>query len=345
MYVILKKLTTDAFVERACSLHGDRYDYSRVNYVSMNVPVEIVCSKHGPFFQSPNNHLKGHGCSLCTRVDGRKLPVSTFLEKARDVHGDKYDYSQVVYVNSKTHVSIVCPKHGVFLQTPNKHLSGRGCPRCRPNFADTLTSFVEKARDVHGALYDYSLVQYVDTYTKVHIVDPKYGDFWQTPNAHLRGEGHPRRKGERCYLTKKENGTLNSSKSSDRAGEMLRAKFGADDVLAEYRSERYPFACDYYIKSLDLYIEFNLYVTHGGHWFDSNSDEDRVRLGVLQERADWVNRNLYANTIRVWTGSDLVKRQTAIENNLNYVVFWDNDLSDFLAWYNSFDELHVLKQF
>ena len=336
---ILRKLTTEEFVERARNIHGDTYDYSQVEYMGMEVPVKIICSKHGEFLQSPNNHLKGHGCLQCTKIDDRKLGLNGFVDKARQVHGDLYDYSKSVYVNSKTPVTIICSKHGEFQQSPNKHLQGQGCPRCAKNCRDTKESFIEKARDVHGELYDYSKVSYVDTYVKVCIIDPVYGEFWQTPNAHLNGRGHPGRKAEKCHDTKKANGTLFSSKPEDIVGVLLRRKFGKSNVFMHHKTSLYPFACDFYIKSFDLYIELNIYMTHGGHWFDAQDPSDVAILDDIQRRSDALgNRNRYQKKIEVWAGTDLKKRDVAIRNNLNYLVFWDDDLSDFCLWYGAFDK-------
>ena len=126
----------------------------------------------------------------------KKLTISDFVKRAREVHGNKYDYSKVEYVNSKTKVCIICPKHGEFWQKPNRHLSGDGCPKCGIESRQKIRSlttedFVKKAREIHGDKYDYSKVNYVDTHTKVCIICPEHGEFWQTPADHLRGIGCP----------------------------------------------------------------------------------------------------------------------------------------------------------
>jgi hypothetical protein len=339
----MRKLTTNEFIEKAKAVHGDTYDYSNVHYENMQTPVEIVCRKHGSFFQRPYNHIRGWGCSLCNKVEKRRLDINEFIIRSQRIHGNKYDYSRVCYVNTKTKVEIVCPEHGSFMQKPEKHMVGAGCPKCRSNYTDTKESFIKKARLVHGDLYDYSNINYINSQTKICIMDKDYGEFWQTPNVHLNGEGHPLRKPERCYTTKKANGTLNSSKPEKIVTSLLYDKFGEDDVFTQYRSDKYPFACDFYIASLDLYIELNIYVTHGGHWFDDKNEDDLDRLQVLKDRSSY--RNMYKNMIHVWTDTDLRKRNAAIANNLNYLVFWNNDLTDFLSWYNSFDDTHILKQF
>ena len=120
-----------------------------------------------------------------------KLTTEKFIEKARKIHGDRYDYSKVNYIDARyTKVCIICPEHGEFWQTPSGHLSGRGCPICRyinSSKKNSLTTeqFIEKARKIHGDKYDYSKVEYVNNRTKVCIICPEHGEFWQRPDAHL----------------------------------------------------------------------------------------------------------------------------------------------------------------
>ena len=339
----MKKLTTEEFIERAKFLHGDRYDYSKVNYSSMHDNVTIICRLHGEFFQTPNNHLKGHGCTICRKYEERCLLLEDVLSRFIDAHGNKYDYSQVEYVNSKTPVKIICPVHGEFYQKPEKHMSGQGCPKCRKNHKHTLESFVACAREVHGNLYDYSKVVYKKSIEKVCIIDKEYGEFWQRPDAHLRGEGHPLRKAEKCYRTKKKNHSFHVSKPEAEVYEVLKCKFGENNVLREFRSEKYPFACDFYIPSLDVYIELNIHVTHGFHWFDEHNEKDLERLELLKQRSQ--SRSLYEKMIYIWTVHDLKKREFAVHNNLNYLVFWKDNLEDFYQWFDNFDETHILNQF
>lgn len=129
----MKKLNRDEFIERAKKIHGGKYDYSKVEYVTNNIKVCIVCPIHGDFWQTPNSHLNGQGCRKCSNENTSKrcrLSNDEFIEKARKIHGDKYDYSLVDYSRSIDKVKIVCPIHGVFLQKPNYHLDGCGCPKC-----------------------------------------------------------------------------------------------------------------------------------------------------------------------------------------------------------------------
>lgn len=268
------------------------------------------------------------------------MDVRTFVDRAHEVHGDRYDYSRVEYVNNRTPVCIVCKTHGEFQQTPYKHLSGQGCPKCAKNFKDSTVSFIEKARGIHGDFYDYSKVEYVDQRTLVCIIDPVYGEFWQSPNAHLNGEGCPKRRSEKAQKTRAERNKMASGES--KVYELLVEKFGKDDVMPEYWSEMYPFACDFYVKSLDLYIELNFSAQHGRHWFDPLSDADVATLVDFSRRAK--ESSWYLSVVKVWTQKDPVKRAIAIRNKLNYLVFWNSDLSDFRVWYDGFDLEHpVLK--
>lgn len=317
----MKRLTTSEFIQKAQEIHGNRYDYSLVEYETSHINVDIICKKHGVFQQSPCNHLKGGGCSLCNKVEARRFNVSTLIERGRQVHGDKYDYSRAVYVNAKTPVEIICKEHGLFWQTPEKHWIGRGCPKCAKNCKDTTESFIKKARRKHGQLYDYSLVEYVDQKTKVCIIDPKYGAFWQSPCGHLNGEGCPKRTCTRY------------SRPSQELVRALEEKFGKDDVKSEYKSKNYPWRVDAYVVSLDLYIELNAYWTHGGHWFDEMNPLDQKLLNLWQSKSS----EAYRVAVKTWTKTDLRKKQHAETQGLNYLVFWDNDLTDFYEWYNSLD--------
>ena len=123
--------------------------------------------------------------------------TENFINKAKQVHNDKYDYSKVNYVNSKTKVCIICPKHGEFWQEPRHHLSKHGCPMCGKENSDrkqslTLNEFIEKSNQIHNGKYIYDKVNYVNAETKVCIICPKHGEFWQAPHSHLRGQGCPK---------------------------------------------------------------------------------------------------------------------------------------------------------
>ena len=195
----MKKKSKEQFIKESILAHGNKYDYSKVEYVNARTKVCIICPKHGEFWQIPNDHIRGIGCPKC-KVDKiskiRKGTNKTFIEKARRIHGDKYDYSKVEYIDARTKVCIICLEHGEFWMSPHKHLSGEGCSKCNKyhRLEENKRKFIEKARKIHGNKYDYSKVEYKNSKTKVCIICPKHGEFWQTPNSHLNGEGC-----ELCY--------------------------------------------------------------------------------------------------------------------------------------------------
>ena len=191
-----KKKTTAQFIAEARKVHGDKYDYSKSEYRGSDSKVCVICPTHGEFWPTANNHIRGSGCPQCV---GRTVTKERFIEKARKVHGDKYDYSKVEYVNSTTPVTIICPKHGEFLLTPTSHLCGNGCSECSGNVRLTTERFIRKAREIYGDKYDYSKAQVVgNNKTKVCVICRTHGEFWVSPNAHLRGSECPT-----CYGTPK----------------------------------------------------------------------------------------------------------------------------------------------
>lgn len=183
-----KKDDRYSFVWKAIQKHGYKYNYTNVKYVDSITAVCIICPKHGKFWQTPQHHLRGCNCPMCS--NNIKYSTKCFINKAKQIH-DKYDYSKTNYVNSQTKVCIVCPEHGEFWQTPANHLQGQGCPKCDGSYRFSQEEFIEKSNFVHKNKYDYSKVKYLNCDTKVCIICPKHGDFWQTPYTHIHGCGCP----------------------------------------------------------------------------------------------------------------------------------------------------------
>lgn len=126
----MKRLTSEEFIQKAKAKHGEKYDYSLVIYKTAKIKIEIICSKHGIFQQRPDNHLWNDGCEKCG-FENKRLSLDEFIKKSQKIHKLKYDYSKVDYVNNKTKVIIICPKHGEFKQHPDQHINtGTGCPKC-----------------------------------------------------------------------------------------------------------------------------------------------------------------------------------------------------------------------
>ena len=149
------KLTTADFIERARVVHGDKYDYSLVDYKSAHGKVRIICPVHGEFQQQAASHTNGSGCRACSG----HLPITTesFIQRAKAIYGDKYDYSEVDYKNNKTKVLVICPEHGRFKIIPKEHLLNKtGCSVCSGKKPITTREFIRRATERHGSAYDYS---------------------------------------------------------------------------------------------------------------------------------------------------------------------------------------------
>lgn len=259
-----KKLTTEEFIAKARSVHGDKYDYSKSVYTGKRNAIRIACRVHGEFIQNAGNHLSGRGCKECMKNSisikntGAKVKLEEFIQRSLLKNGDKfdfslindyrgtcykvtikcnecghiwrimasqvmqgcecpqcsrkkrsleenefinrlrlkfgneYDYSKIRYINNKTEVTIICRKHGEFRKTPQcLYTKDICCPTCKKERRniDRLENFIKRAKEIHGDYYDYSNVEYVDNKTPVRIICKKHGEFLQKPTIHLDGCG------------------------------------------------------------------------------------------------------------------------------------------------------------
>ena len=126
------KYDNNSFAEKCSKIHNGKYDYSQMNYINIKNPIEIICPVHGSFYQLAYVHLQGHGCKKClSEENSNRFKNKNFITISEKIHDNKYDYSLVKYINNKTKIKIICPKHGVFEQIPSSHLKGHGCPICR----------------------------------------------------------------------------------------------------------------------------------------------------------------------------------------------------------------------
>ena len=235
-------MVTKQFIEKARAIHGNKYDYSKVNYINNREKIIIICPEHGNFKQRPAGHLQGYGCKKCRK---EKLTYTTnkFIEKAKVVHGNKYDYSKVNYKHSTTKVTITCLIHGDFEQNPVNHILGGNCPRCvYDNRKLTREQFIEKAKSVHGDKYSYHNFIYINAKTKGYITCNEHGDFEQTPNSHLGGSGCPK---------------CNASQGELR----LQNIFIKYNINAKpewkFPDEKYRYEYDFYLPDYNLLIEFH----------------------------------------------------------------------------------------
>jgi len=131
-----KKLTTEEFIKRSIVMHGNKYDYSKSNYINATTKINIICSIHGEFLQYPNWHITGGNCPKCASL---KLNTEKFIQRAKLIHGDEYDYSKIDYKNALVKVEIICKDHGSFWQYPLKHTYHKqGCPQCKSSHGNRI---------------------------------------------------------------------------------------------------------------------------------------------------------------------------------------------------------------
>ena len=166
---------TASFVRRVTAMYDGMYDYSKADYKGCGEPVIVGCRTHGDFSVTPVLHIHHRvGCPMCTEaVTGGKKFLGTegFIERARAVHGNTYNYDKVLYVNIDTKVVITCLVHGDFEQSAWSHIGQRqGCSQCNGGFKYTTATWVAKAREVHGDVFDYSKVEYASAHDKVSII-------------------------------------------------------------------------------------------------------------------------------------------------------------------------------
>lgn len=239
-----RKRNTAEFIELAIHKHGTKYDYSKVNYIDAKTNIEIICPKHGSFFQSPDSHLRGSDCWTCSyEIMNRKkslLAKNGFVNKARTIRGDIYDYSRVDYVKANIKVEFICREHGSFHMTPNNFINGQDCPMCsrlRQTALQTFDTaiFISKATEIHGDRYDYSLVRYETARLKVKIICREHGLFLQTAFDHLAGQEGCRI----CFKRKLSNSiSLTHDEFIERAVETHGDRY--DYSMAEYKGMRFP---------------------------------------------------------------------------------------------------------
>ena len=189
------KKRKENFILKSNIKHNNKYDYSKVEYIDSLTKVCIICPEHGEFWQTPQAHVRGNSCPLCSnkkRGDTFRLDLNDFIENSNKIHNNKYDYSKVEYINSLTKVCIICPEHGEFYMLPSSHLQGQGCPKCKGKGLK-LNEIIDKANKIHNNKYDYSKVVYTKMHNKVIIICPIHGEFEQTLSKHIsKKQGCPK---------------------------------------------------------------------------------------------------------------------------------------------------------
>ena len=255
--------TTEQFIEKAKSIHGNKYDYSKVIYKTTKDKVDIICPEHGIFSQEAHNHLQGYGCPICGNLTkGVKMGREKFIERASEIHNKYYSYEKVSYINNRTPVTIICPKHGEFKQTPEVHLIGHGCPKCAAENrieknTKTTEDFIKQAKEIHGDKYDYSKVIYKRGDIPVTIICPNHGEFEQKPYIHLDGCGC-----QKCSMM--------ISHYEIELGDFIASIVGEENIIRNDRTVLNGNELDVYIPSKKLAFEFD-----GLYWHSEIKKPDK----------------------------------------------------------------------
>jgi Zn finger protein HypA/HybF involved in hydrogenase expression len=300
-----KKKPLQEHIEDFNKVHNNKYDYSELEWKNTNTKIEIICPEHGSFFQNPANHKRGVGCPKCKN---KGLTNSEWIERFNKVHNNKYDYSKINYVKYNTKIEIICPEHGSFFQRPDSHLYGSGCPKCGKTTLlknNVLIDF----NNIHNNKYDYSEVNYINSSTKVQIICPEHGSFYQEPHNHKKGSGCPR-----CKSSKGENYIRNY---------LLENSFS---VL-----EQYSFR-DSSIKNLrfDFYLEdYNLAIEYDGiqHFEAIEHFGGEEALASCKERDEIKNMYCFNNNINLlripyWEFDNIEK---LIQEKIEYIYIKETE--------------------
>lgn len=293
------------------------------------------------------------------------LTLDEFVRRSRAVHGDRYDYSKVVYTGRKHKVEIVCPEHGSFWMSPDNHWKGQGCshPGCsevkkkatnRARYGVDNPMQVEgiKNRQVQSLLNNHGVrnpmqieeVKQRQRASQAETMLERYGQdsVGAVESLRQRAEAaNVARYGVKNVMKLREfqikmmnskllNGTTSTSESEEALYDILCELYGNENVKRQYSDPvRYSYACDFYIEPLDLFIEFNGCWSHGEKWYDAERDIEEYKR--VKERAD-NGESFFKTWFYVWTKLDVKKRNLARSQNLNYLTFWDNKLRDVKLW-------------
>lgn len=306
-------------------MHGDKYDYSKVDYQGAHKEVEIICPIHRVFCQKAAVHsTMERGCPKCGRIKQAASQTYThedFLCLAGEVHGDRYDYSETEYKprigGKQEDVTIICRKHGPFPQKAHTHLQGKGCQLCKQELikeilTKSLDQFIADARKIHGDRYDYSKVEYKGAREKVLIICPKHKPFRQTPDAHLNAKSGC----GRCSESKGEKGIAEFL-------EAIEIEFELHKSFPDCKfKRRLPF--DFYLPDYDALIEFDgqQHFERDYSWFkDPALSQKNFEMIQLRDeiKTEWA-KTKKISLFRIRFDEDLQKRMCDICEELDIQI-------------------------
>ena len=274
------------------TVYNDDRTYKEAYYRIIN-HIEII----------PKCSICGHNCksyiyyfaSSCGNIKcSAKIQHQTYINNLHNKYGENINnYAQLEYVKEKTKNTCL-QKYGTTSPLGNREI-----------WEQTRKHTIEK----YGAAYNKEKLN--------ETLMNKYGVKWFTQSKKLIDKAQSLEAKEKQYKTKKKNHSFNISYVEEKSYVLLKEKYS--DIVRQYKSDVYPYCCDFYIPSLDLYIECNYHWTHGGHQYNENNKNDIAIVNKWKEK----NTKFYNNAIKTWTILDVDKQNTAKNNNLNYLIFYN----------------------
>lgn len=272
-----KSLTNEKIIELS-NIHNGKYIYDRFIYTKSSDKIIVKCPEHGYFEVTYNNHFsKKTGCRECKKKT--QINFEKFIEKSKDKFGDKFEYHG--YINNRTKMEIICPKHGKFNNSPQTHLMNEfGCKKCSKEFNLDIKEkeYIIESNILHTNLYNYDKVKYEHYHKKVTISCTKHGDFEQSFHTHLKGHGCP---------------TCSSSQGELEVENYL--KYRGIDYIKEHSFEDCK---NVNLLRFDFYLpKFNILIEYDGRqhfeeveFFSESLDEVKKRDNIKNEYC--VNNNI-----------------------------------------------------
>lgn len=312
-----RKLPWEEFIKKAIEKHGNKYDYSESKYIDATTKIWIkclICDKK--FEQRPSSHInEGSGCPPCGHILAAKNTIKIsrqkdFLIKAKEIHGDRYDYSLVKYKRRDINIEIICQEHGIFVQTPIAHIIfGHGCQICGKiqsikNRRYTTEDFIKVSTEKHGNKYDYSLVNYIDRYLEIKIICLKHGEFLQKPYLHLLGIG--------CLKCSK-------AKYSKVAIEWLTSISIKENIFIQHAENKGEFKIPGTNLFVDGYCELTntIYEFHGDYW---HGNPNKYKPDDIHPIKKIPYGEIYKETL---------ERENKIKSfGYNLIVMWESDYKE-----------------
>ncbi len=303
----IHKYTQESFLQKCKETHGDLYNYSKVIYTNILNKIIIICKDHGNFIQTASNHInQKNGCPKC-KATWRLSNTDKFIEKAKEIHGELYDYSKVEYKKASENIIIICKVHKDFLQAPNTHLNGNGCRKCgillrANNQRRSDAKYIKLANICHNNLYTYENINYTNTDSFINITCKSHGKFERLAKTHLKGAGCPQ-----CNINNK------FSKVSIEWLKFVEIFYNINiqhmgNSNKEYKIKNTNWHADGYCKDNNTIYEFHGSFFHGDPLMFSKNEYNSIckrKMGTL-----------YDNTIA---------RENKIKNlGYNLIIMWES---------------------